>query len=83
VHDIIPNSPLYELQAENYARLGIEIIVQLKGYDDTFAQDVHARNSYTHDEIEWHRRFIRAYEVGDDGIAVVNLDQVHDTEALR
>ncbi|MDO7850345.1 ion channel [Hymenobacter convexus] len=82
VHDITPESPLHELQPDDYARLGIEIIIQLKGYDDTFAQDVHARNSYTHDEIEWHRRFIRAYEVGDDGIAVVNLDQVHNTEAL-
>ncbi|MFD2721011.1 ion channel [Hymenobacter monticola] len=83
VHDITPESPLYGLQAHDYARLGIEVIVQLKGYDDTFAQDVHARNSYTHDEIEWHRRFIRAYEVADDGIAVVNLDEVHTTEPLN
>ena len=82
VHDITPESPLHGLLSANYERLDVEIIIQLKGYDDTFAQDVHARNSYTHDEIEWHRRFIRAYEVGDDGIAVVDLDQLHVTEAL-
>ena len=82
VHDITPESPLHGLTAEDYARLNIEIIIQLMGYDDTFAQDVHARNSYTHDEIEWHRRFIRAYEVDNDGIAVLDLDQVHLTEAL-
>ena len=82
VHDITPESPLYGLTAEDYARLDAEIIIQLKGYDDTFAQDVHARNSYTHDEIEWYRRYVRAYEVDDDGIAVLNLDQVHLTEAL-
>ena len=82
VHDITPESPLYGLTAEDYARLDAEIIIQLKGYDDTFAQDVHARNSYTHDEIEWHRRYVRAYEVDDDGIAVLDLDQVHLTEAL-
>ena len=82
VHDITPESPLHGLTAEDYARLDAEIIIQLKGYDDTFAQDVHARNSYTHDEIEWYRRYVRAYEVDDDGIAVLDLDQVHLTEAL-
>ena len=82
VHDITPDSPLHGLLSADYERLDVEIIIQLKGYDDTFAQDVHARNSYTHDEIEWHRRFIRAYEVGEDGIAVVDLDQLHRTEAL-
>ena len=82
VHDITPESPLHGLSAADYQHLDVEIIVQLKGYDDTFAQDVHARNSYTHAEIGWHRRYIRAYEVGDDGIAVVDLDQLHRTEAL-
>jgi inward rectifier potassium channel len=82
VHDITPESPLHNLTAADYEHLDAEIIIQLKGYDDTFAQDVHARNSYTHDEIEWHRRFIRAYEVDPDGIAVIDLDLVHVTEAL-
>ena len=82
VHDITPESPLHGLGPQEYERLDTEIIVQLKGYDDTFAQDVHSRNSYTHDEIEWHRRFIRAYEVDEDGIAVIDLDQLHRTEAI-
>ncbi len=82
VHDITPDSPLHGLGPEDYARLDLEILVQLKGFDDTFAQDVHARNSYTHDEIEWHRRYVRAYEVAEDGVAVIDLDLLHQTEAL-
>ena len=82
VHDITPASPLTGLLPADYERLDVEIIIQLKGYDDTFAQDVHARNSYTHDEIEWHRRFIRAFEVGEDGLAGLDLDGVHQTQAL-
>ena len=82
VHDITPTSPLHGLGPEDYARLDLEVLVQLKGFDDTFAQDVHARNSYTHDEIEWHRRYVRAYEVAEDGVAVIDLDLVHRTEAL-
>ncbi|OGX82796.1 hypothetical protein BEN47_18220 [Hymenobacter lapidarius] len=82
VHDITPESPLHGLIMADYEARDVEIIVQLKGYDDTFAQDVHARNSYVHEEIEWHRRFIRAYEVDDDGTPVVDLDRLHETEAL-
>ena len=82
VHDITPESPLHGLHPDDYERLNIEVIVQLKGYDDTFAQEVHARNSYIHDEIEWHRRFVRAYEVAEDGVAVVDLDMIHQTEPL-
>ena len=82
VHDITPGSPLHGLGPEDYARLDLEVLVQLKGFDDTFAQDVHARNSYTHEEIEWHRRYIRAYEAAEDGVAVIDLDLVHQTEAL-
>ena len=82
VHDITPESPLHNLGPPDYAQIDVEIIIQLKGYDDTFAQDVHARNSYTHDEIEWHRRYIRAYEVEEDGVAVLDLDQLHLTEVI-
>ena len=82
VHDILPGGPLHGLGPADYERLDVEVIVQLKGYDDTFAQDVHARNSYTHDEIEWHRRFVRAYEAGEDGIAVVDLDQLDLSEPI-
>ena len=82
VHDITPDSPLHTLSPADYERLDVEIIIQLRGYDDTFAQDVHARNSYTHDEIEWHRRFLRAFEVADDGVAVIDLDQLHQTETI-
>ena len=82
VHDITPESPLFGLTAADYEALDVEVIVQLRGYDDSFAQEVHARNSYIHEEIEWYRRFIRAYEVEEDGIAVVDLDQLHRSEAL-
>ena len=79
VHDITPDSPLHGLTPADYEARDVEIIVQLKGYDDTFAQDVHARNSYIHEEIEWHRRFLRAYEVDEDGTAVIDLNQLHAT----
>ena len=41
VHDLGPGSPLHGLSAADYAARDAEIIVTLKGYDDTFAQNVY------------------------------------------
>ncbi len=82
VHDLTPDSPLHGLGPAEYAARDVEIIVTLKGYDDSFAQDVHARNSYVASEIEWNKRFIRAYDVDEKGIAVVDLDALDATEEL-
>ncbi len=82
VHDLTPDSPLHGLSPAEYEARDVEIIVMLKGYDDTFAQDVHARYSYIHSEIAWRRRFLRAYDVDEKGIAVVDLDALDATEEL-
>lgn len=82
VHDLTPDSPLHDFGPADYAARDVEIIVMLKGYDDTFAQDVHARNSYIHNEVVWNHRFLRAYEVDDKGISVVDLDTLDITESL-
>jgi inward rectifier potassium channel len=82
VHDITPESPLYNLTAADLASRSAEILILLRGYDDTFAQDVHARNSYRYDELEWNRRYVRAYDIEEDGMVVLDLDRLHDTEAI-
>ncbi len=82
VHDITPDSPLHGLSAADYQAQDFELLVLVKAYDDTFAQDVHARFSYIYSEIDWHRRFVRAYHVASDGVAVLDLDMLDATEAL-
>ncbi|UYZ62462.1 inward rectifier potassium channel family protein [Hymenobacter weizhouensis] len=82
VHDITPESPLHGLTAEDYQARSLELLILIKGYDDTFAQNVHARNSYRYDEIEWNRRYTRPYHIAEDGVIVLDLDKLHETEAL-
>ncbi|TGE15254.1 ion channel [Hymenobacter elongatus] len=83
VHDITPESPLHNLTAADLAAREAEILILLKGYDDTFAQDVHSRNSYRFDELEWDRRYVRAYDIREDGILVLDLDRLHETEEIQ
>jgi inward rectifier potassium channel len=76
VHPIDEDSPLWGKTAEDMVRLQSEILILVKGYDDTFNQTVLARHSYRHDEFLWNRRFAPAFFVDDDGDLVLELKKV-------
>jgi inward rectifier potassium channel len=76
VHPIDAESPLFNRSAEDLERLQAEVLIVLKGYDDTFSQTVIARQSYRHDEIAWGRRFAPAFHVDGDGTLVLEVHRV-------
>jgi inward rectifier potassium channel len=76
VHPIDEDSPLWGKTAEDVARLQAEVLILVKGYDDTFSQTVLARHSYRHDEFLWNRRFAPAFFVDDEGDLVLELKKV-------
>jgi inward rectifier potassium channel len=76
VHPIDEESPLWGKTSEDFAKLQAEVLILIKGYDDTFSQTVLARHSYRHDEILWNRRFAPAFFVDDEGALVLELKKV-------
>lgn len=76
VHPIESDSPLAGLTAEDLSRLQAELLILIKGYDDTFSQTVLARQSYRHDEILWNRRFAPAFYVDSSGDLVLEVGKV-------
>ena len=76
VHPIREDSPLFGKTAEDLERLQAEVMVIVKGFDDTFGQTVHARYSYRYDEIVWGARFVPGFEIGDEGELVVSLEKI-------
>jgi len=76
VHPIDNESPLWGKTAEDLVRLQAEVLVLLKGYDDTFNQTVLTRYSYRHDEVVFDRRFAPAFSVDGDGDLVLELRKV-------
>jgi inward rectifier potassium channel len=79
VHPLTESSPLHAKTAEQLATLQAEILVLIKGFDDTFQQVVHARYSYRHDEIERGVRFVPAFHIGNAGEMVLDLDKISTT----
>jgi len=76
VHPIDQTSPLFGMTAADLELLQAEILILIKGYDDTFSQTVHARYSYRHDELVWGARFTPAFHIDADGDMVVEVDRV-------
>jgi inward rectifier potassium channel len=82
VHPIDAASPLQGKTRREMADKNAEILVLLSGIDETFEQTVHARSSYTADEIAWNARFSSMY-LPADGDVRVDLKRLHEVEAIK
>jgi inward rectifier potassium channel len=79
VHPIDAGSPLSGMTAEALAAEAAEIMVLIRGFDDTFNQVVNARFSYRYDEILWGYRFRPAFHNDENGALVLDLAKMDDT----
>ena len=76
VHPIDERSPLWGKTAADLQRLQAEIMILIKGYDETFSQTVHVRYSYTYDEMLWGAKFDSAFRVSPEGYLVLEVNRV-------
>ncbi len=83
VHPIDDDSPFQGKSASEIMKLNPEVLVLLKGFDDTFSQTVHARFSYTRDDIVFNAKFKPAYTTYRDGSTHVNVNDIHGYEKLK
>ena len=82
VHPIDDESPLRGKTPDDLRQSEAEVLVSVKGWDETFSQTVHQRYSYRHDDIEWNARFTPAFAINDEGDLVLNIDAVGDHEVI-
>ncbi len=78
VHPITPESPLHGMTEEQLRAVHAELLVSITGTDETFSQEIHARRSYTSDEIAWDRLFADMLSRTDDGYVVVDLSKMDE-----
>ncbi len=76
VHPIDSRSPLWEKTAKDLEELQAEVLILIKGYDETFSQSVHARYSYRFDELVWGESFAPAFDVDSEGDLILHMDRV-------
>jgi len=79
VHPIDDSSPMAGLSPEELQASEAEFLVLLTGFDETFAQTVHARSSYRADELVYGARFVSMFEHDErDGLLSVDLARIHE-----
>lgn len=82
VHPIDRRSPLAEMTEERFKIKAIEFIVQIEGYDETYAQTIYANKSYLSSEVEWDVRFLPMYATDFElGKTILDLGRISDTTA--
>src|SRR6266567_7334974 len=82
VHPIDEASPLYQWNEQMLRQSEAEFLILLTATDDTFAQTVHNRGSYTWDEIVWDARFLPMVDEGQSGVPAVRLDRFDQFETV-
>ena len=82
VHPIDSASPLFGKTAEDLAKASAEILILLKGFDDTFSQTVHAQYSYRHDEFVWGAKFVPAFNVDQEGDLILDVKRIDELKMV-
>jgi inward rectifier potassium channel len=82
VHPIDESSPLNGMKAADLERLQAEVLILIRGYDDSFTQVVNTRYSYRWEEVEWSARFAPAFDVSPAGHLVLDLDRIGATTQI-
>ena len=83
VHPIDEQSPFNDLDDGACEKHEIEVLILLKGMDDTFSEVVHSRSSYRASEIVWNAKFVSiiGYSADADRLGV-DIGRLHEIERL-
>jgi inward rectifier potassium channel len=82
VHPIDKDSPLYGKSMSEVIKLNPQVVVLIKGFDDSFSQVVHSRYSYTLREIVFNAKFKPAYTVYPDRSTHINIKDIDSFEKI-
>ena len=79
MHHLDETSPLQGTTAEQLAEAEGEIVVTVSGLDETLSQAIHARISYTAEDINWGHNFTDIFGVTADGQRSIDFRRFHDS----
>jgi inward rectifier potassium channel len=84
-HVIDERSPLFGATADALAQADALLVLTISGLDDTSAQQLNARVSYSQAHIRWQHRYVDISSNADDGRLILDYSKFHDVtpEASR
>ncbi len=78
-HVIDEDSLLYGMTADDMIARDVSLAYIVSGYDENFAQQVHARHLYYLDDFRWHHAYVDTVYETSPGTVEVDFSKFHDT----
>jgi len=81
VHKIDEESPFWGKNREEISALHPELLVLINGFDETFSQHVHTKQSFILADFKWNKRFLRIFAPNKEGVIefdINNINQIAD-----
>lgn len=82
VHPIEESSPLFGLTPKDLEDRNAEIIIDVKGHNETFNQMVKSRKSYKLNHALCDRKFSSMYYTNENGMVILELDKIDKIEVI-
>jgi inward rectifier potassium channel len=82
MHPIDRDSPLYEITPELLLQTRTTIVVSISGMDETVMQSIHARHTYTPQDIRWNQRLVDIFYDTANGNRYLDYSCFHETLPL-
>jgi len=82
VHPVDEESPLNGISEEDLKTMNAEFFILIKGVDDTYAQQVHARTSYRSEDLIWNAKFRNIIEQSPDGRMAIDINRIHEYDLV-
>jgi len=76
VHPLDDDSPIIDFSEQDLIDANAEFMVLVKGTDEIFQQVVHARHSYSAEEIVWNAKFSPILQYNETGVPKVMTSRV-------
>lgn len=80
VHEIKDDSPLLGLTMDEIRDDNFEILITVRGYDDSYSTNVRVQHSYTADEFVEGNSFVQAFHYNKDGQIIMDIEKLDDIE---
>lgn len=80
VHNINEDSPLYGKSLQKLIDNKLEVLILIKGFDDTYSQTIHSKRSYSCTDLIDGARFLPMYK-NAESTTILELSMLNDYEA--
>ncbi len=82
VHPIDDTSPLFGMTQEDFKNSQPELMILVSGFDDSFDANVHIRQAYDINDMEWGAKFVKIFGAAEDGRPLVDLGNLDDFDKM-